>query len=84
MPLSLRYSDFDVNEHVNNAAYFDLLQSALNATARDVYPPAVRLKFAKAIPLEARDVDVRLEHTGAATRFSVERDGVVYAVGEVA
>lgn len=84
VPVTLRYSDFDINEHVNNAAYFDLLQSALAQSGGPAMPRTVRLKYAKAIPAEARQVDVRLEPQADGVRFSMEGDGLEYAVGAAA
>jgi len=40
--VSVRYSDFDGNEHVNNTAYFDYLQTALAAGG---FPVRARFKF---------------------------------------
>lgn len=83
VPVSLRYSDFDVNEHVNNAAYLDLLQTALAAAGGPVQPRHVRLKYAKPIPAKTEQVQVRLEARGEVTRFSIEAGEVVCALGEV-
>jgi medium-chain acyl-[acyl-carrier-protein] hydrolase len=82
VPITLRYSDFDVNEHVNNAAYLDFVQTALTHAGRPIYPRRVRLKYAKAIPAETTRVEVRIEPLGAITRFSIEGDGAVFALGE--
>jgi acyl-ACP thioesterase len=82
VPLTLRYSDFDVNEHVNNAAYLDFIQTAVSRAGRTPHPRGVRLKFAKAIPAESERVAVRVEPLGAGTRFSVESDDAVFALGE--
>ncbi|WP_158277553.1 acyl-ACP thioesterase domain-containing protein [Opitutus sp. ER46] len=81
VPVTLRYSDFDVNNHVNNAAYLDFVQTALARVGAPKRPRQVRLKYAKEIPLDADRVDVRVEQAGADAVFSVERDGVVFAVG---
>lgn len=80
--LGLRYSDFDVNEHVNNAAYLDFAQTALVRSGRGAYPHRVRLKFAKAIPVDAERVEVRIAARGAEAYFSVECDGIVFAQGD--
>ncbi len=86
--LGLRFSDFDVNEHVNNAAYFDLLQTALARAGLPVEPRTIALRYAKGIPAEVDAVEVRVERMeggdgGAAARFSVEGEGVLFAVGRV-
>jgi acyl-ACP thioesterase len=84
VPITLRYSDFDVNEHVNNASYFDLVQTALASSGRPVYSRRVQLKYGKAIPAGAQRVDVRVEPQDGGARFAIEGDGAVYAVGAVA
>lgn len=80
--VTLRYSDFDVNEHVNNAAYFDLVQAALARTGGPVHPRHVRLRFARAIPLDAEIADVGLEHCGRRTRFVIRSSGTECACGD--
>ena len=83
---ALRYSDVDANDHVNNAVYLDLVQSALARAGRCPRPAAARIKFSKAIPAATEAVAVRLDIVSeepALRRFSVEDSGVVFAVGEV-
>jgi acyl-ACP thioesterase len=81
---ALRYSDVDTNDHVNNAVYLDLVQSALARVGVCPRPATVRIKFSKAIPADAEVVSVRLDTTSAVRlRFSIEDRGVVFAVGEV-
>lgn len=83
--VTLRYSDFDVNRHVNNAAYLDLVQTALSETGSTVRPREVRVKFAKAIPEGCGAVDVKVGRTAGEADvwlFGVEDDGVVFASGE--
>lgn len=82
VPVTVRYSDFDVNEHVNNTSYLDFAQTALAATGQNVRPRHTRLEFAKAIPTTASTIEVRLQPADEGARFSVEHDGVVFAVGE--
>lgn len=103
--ITLRYADVDVNEHVNNTAYLDLVQTALARAGLSPHPTNLRIKYAKAIPAGTDTVNVRIEvrrnqpaegekchplddttanarRSGA--RFSIEREGVVFAIGEVA
>lgn len=80
--IGLRYSDVDVNEHVNNTAYLELVQTALARVGVSPRPAGVRIKYVKAIPADTAWVEVRLERLADGARFSVERDGVVFAVGE--
>lgn len=82
--VTLRYSDFDANAHVNNAAYLDFVQTALVQAGLPARPGGVAMKFAKGIADGATAVKVRVESVAAGgARFSVECDGVDCAVGEV-
>ncbi len=95
--IGLRYSDVDVNNHVNNTAYLELVQTALARAGLSPRPAEVRIKYAKAIPAAMDAVNVRIAAksgggdchllydnvAGTVARFSVEREGVVFAVGEV-
>lgn len=47
--ISIRYSDIDVNGHVNNAAYYDYLQTALAGLGAPVHPKRIELHFVKEI-----------------------------------
>ncbi len=84
VPVTLRFSDFDVNEHVNNAAYLDLVQTALARSGRKAHPIRIEVKFSKAIPLPAESVMIRLESNGSTSRFGIEGGGVVFAAGSAA
>lgn len=79
--VSVRYSDVDANNHVNNTAYFDFLQTALARAGFPTLVNSVRVKFAKEIPPDAERVTVRLEKQGAGVLFSVEAGGEVFALG---
>lgn len=81
--IALRFSDFDVNQHMNNAAYLDLVQTALSRVGVSEYPERVQVKYAKAIPLATPAVTVRLERGLAACRFGVEWQGASYAFGDL-
>lgn len=81
--IALRYSDVDVNEHVNNTAYLDLLQAALARAGRSPRPRQVRLKYAKSIPAGMDTVCVQLEPRGEGAVFSIRDGETVFALGEV-
>jgi len=83
--VTLRYGDFDANDHVNHTAYFDFVQTALAGAGHAPRPAEVRIKFAKGIPAEAAAVSVRVaQPAGGAAAFAIEHAGVVCAQGEVA
>ncbi len=79
---ALRYSDVDVNRHLNNAAYLDLVQSALSLQAGCPRPGRIAMKFAKGIAADARSATVALDSAPPRWRFSVGDGGVVCATGE--
>ncbi|HVU34078.1 MAG TPA: acyl-ACP thioesterase domain-containing protein [Opitutaceae bacterium] len=79
VPITLRYSDHDVNEHMNNAAYLDLIQTALAASGASPHPRSVNVHYRKAIPAALDRVDLRVDTAGGITRLEVQRDGRVFA-----
>lgn len=83
VPIAIRFSDIDVNDHVNNAAYPDLLQAALARAGLPPRPQRVTIKYAKAVPAEMEQVNVRLEPQAEGARFSIEEGDTVFAVGEI-
>jgi medium-chain acyl-[acyl-carrier-protein] hydrolase len=85
VPVSLRYSDVDANDHVNNTAYLELLQTALAQLGRPVRPRRIRIKYGKGIPGSATGVDVRFAPSiaGAAAAFSIGLGATDVALGDV-
>jgi medium-chain acyl-[acyl-carrier-protein] hydrolase len=83
-PVTLRYSDIDGNNHVNNTAFFDLLQTALVARGKLVHPARIEIQFLKEIPPAAATVTVRLESREAGLAFSIGTDAALHAQGIVA
>lgn len=59
-PVSLRYSDLDANDHVNNTVYLDLLQTALGQAGAPLRPQEVQIKYTKPIPAGTAAAEVRL------------------------
>jgi acyl-ACP thioesterase len=81
-PISLRYSDVDANDHVNNTAYLDLVQTALARLGRPARPRDVRIKYGRGIPGDARKVEVRLGPAGdGPTAFSIASGDELFAQG---
>ena len=80
--VSLRYSDVDANDHVNNTTYLDLLQTALARLGRPARPRDIRIKYGRGIPGNADGVEVRLSPADdGATRFSIASGEEVFAQG---
>ncbi len=81
--IAVRYSDVDVNEHVNNTAYLDFVQTALVRAGLPAHPRRVRIRFVKAIPADVASVEVRLERTAAgAAAFVISGGETPFAVGD--
>jgi len=85
LPVSLRYSDVDANDHVNNTVYLDLLQTALSRLGCPPRPGSVRIKYGGGIPGSTAAVEVRLAPAGGGGRiFSIASGDEVFAVGSCA
>jgi acyl-ACP thioesterase len=81
--VSVRYSDFDGNGHVNNTTYFDILQTALARSGLPTRPSTVEAQFLKEIPPEVEWVDVFLERGEQAVIFGIGAPGALFAQGQV-
>lgn len=79
--ISLRYSDYDGNEHVNNTAYFDFLQTALASAGFSPRPRSLQVEFLRAIPPSVESVAVRIEPRGGAVAFSLGHGATLFARG---
>lgn len=81
--VTLRYSDFDGNAHLNNTAYFDLLQTGLVRQALPVRPQAIEMQFLKEVPVSVPTVSVALERTATGVRFGLRSASDLNAQGEL-
>jgi acyl-ACP thioesterase len=79
--ISVRYSDYDGNDHVNNTVYFDYLQTALAAGGFPARPGLLRVEFLREIPLSVERVTVSLERREAAVVFSLGQPAGLFARG---
>lgn len=79
--ITLRYSDFDANHHVNNTAYLDFLQAALSLQRAPTRPGQVLIRYGKAIPDSCPEVGVRLGSVGERICFAIEVAGETCAQG---
>ena len=79
--ISIRYSDFDANGHVNNTAYFDFLQTALAAGGLPQRPGAIRIQYVREITPAVAHVRVSLERRGKDVAFSLGSAAEVFAHG---
>jgi acyl-ACP thioesterase len=83
LSLDVRYSDQDANGHVNNTAFFDLLQTALLRRGFSPQPHRLEIQFLKEIPADTTAVDVRLEARDHAVAFSIRSGTTSFAQGIV-
>ena len=79
--ISVRYSDFDGNNHVNNTVFFDYLQSALAAGGHRPRPSSLQVQFVKEIGPTIGKVTVALESRGSAVAFGLGGPGGPFAHG---
>ena len=82
--ISVRYSDFDGNGHVNNTAYFDYLQTALAVASLPPRPGSLQIEFVKEIQPSVEQVKVSLERRDNAVAFGLGTSAVLFAKGLVA
>ena len=83
VPVTVRYSDFDANGHVNNTAFLDYLQTALARHGLPPHPRRLELQFVREIPLAAKTVEVRVESGPVETVFAIGGPDGAYAQGVV-
>lgn len=82
--LSLRYSDFDANRHLNNTIYGDLAQAALARSGRAARPTLLQLRFDKGIEETCTEASVRLQDDASGhTLLAVLAGTQAAAVGRV-
>jgi len=82
--VSVRYSDFDGNGHVNNTAYVDFLQTALEAGGYAPRPLELQIEYLKEIPPGTDSVTVRLEARERGVGFALASGAVLFAKGTAA
>jgi acyl-ACP thioesterase len=79
--ISVRYSDFDGNGHVNNTVYFDYLQTALAAGGHSPRPAALQVQFLREITPATGQVRVSLEPRDGAIAFGLGGTAGLFANG---
>lgn len=81
--VSLRYSDFDGNGHLNNTAYLDCLQTALARGGFPPHPTGIEIQFLKEVAPTVEGVQIALEPRGPAVAFGVSGPEELHAQGMV-
>ena len=79
--VTTRYSDIDGNQHVNNAAYMDFLQSALHHQHLDTRPKQLQIQFSKEISPDITTISIRLDSTESEYCFGIGNEDSFAAIG---
>lgn len=79
--VSLRYSDFDGNAHLNNTAYFDVLQTALHRQQHPARPREIEVQFLKEVSVTTPSITVSIERTAAEARLAWRHGEELHAQG---
>jgi acyl-ACP thioesterase len=84
VPLATRFSDYDPNGHVNNAVYFDYLQTLLHrARGPDFYPRGLAIQFNREIDLRTTTLAAGLKPAGGIMVFKLFDREAVFAAGSI-
>lgn len=83
LPVSLRYSDFDGNAHLNNTAYLDCLQTALAQAGLPARPRELEMQFMKEVPPTVRSISVAVEARDGGAGFTMASGAELHAQGVV-
>ena len=84
VPLSPRFSDYDPNGHVNNAVYFDYLQTLPHrAMGPAFYPRGLAIQYNREIDLGTSALAAGLKPAGEAMMFKLFNGDAVFAAGSI-
>lgn len=81
--LGLRYSDIDANDHVNNTAYFELLQTALTRCSCPPRPKKLGIQFLKEISPASPVVHAMLGEEADGRSFALLSGDTLHARGRI-
>jgi medium-chain acyl-[acyl-carrier-protein] hydrolase len=81
--VSLRYSDFDGNGHLNNTVYFECVQTALMRSRCSVRPTEIDIQFLKEVLPAQRALSVALQLKDEAGKFTLRSEDGPHALGEL-
>ncbi len=85
MDFSLRYSDFDVNGHVNNTIYFSFLETLYHQSIKGLAPPVknVKIRYNSEIDQSKKSVRAGWQKSDGSYLFNIFDDSNLYADGEI-
>lgn len=83
--ISLRYSDFDVNRHVNNAVYFGFLETFYNQINPSNDKPIrnIKIRYNQEIGMGEKHIQVGWEKNNNSYHFNVFKGENLFADGEI-
>lgn len=82
--VSLRYSDFDGNAHLNNTSYLDCLQTALHRRGLPARPAGLEMQFIKEVSPATDTIRVALiANPDGRVNFTVQSGADLHAQGTV-
>ena len=81
--VTLRFSDFDGNGHVNNTAYLDFLQTALSRRGLPIRPRVVEVQFVREVLPSVEAVSIRVEGSESSASFRIDSPSELCALGLV-
>lgn len=79
--ISLRYTDIDANNHINNTAYPAFLQTALHKLGENPKPTKIEMQYLKEISPDQQSVTVFIEKKSDETIFSIGNEDTLFAIG---
>lgn len=83
--ISLRYSDFDVNSHVNNTVYFGFLETLYDQVLRPDPKPIrnIKIRYNQEIDRGQRQIKAGWKKVEDAYHFNIFSGQTLYADGEI-
>lgn len=85
MEISLRYSDFDVNGHVNNTVYLGFLETLYHKTMKRNGAPVrnIKIRFSREIDRDQERIHVGAEKVNGVYRCNIHDKSELYAEAEI-
>lgn len=80
---TLRYSDFDLNNHVNNIIYFDLIDDFIKTKIGKEKVTRIRAIYKKEIPFGTRSVNIATKLLNNKYTLSITNDNQLFFLAEV-
>lgn len=79
--ISLRYTDIDANNHINNTAFPAFVQTALHKLGENPKPKKIELQYLKEISPDLETITVFIEKQQNDTIFGIGNKDTLFAIG---